>query len=673
MIMQNEFSKERYEEWLAVYKGSFEGQRWEDERYKWVAARQFQDSWDIDAEDFPAMLEKSLSKTGNLLVSAGTFPKGMITQFAHIAPEEIRAMFRELFDESRDVIERIEEFKHKAEALHSKYRPDAGNHYQSENAISTYLWLRYPDKYYIYKLGEVKAVAAALGSDLVFKKGRYEDNLRNFYRLYDSIHDELIKDAGLRKILERSIDQDCYPDLEGRTLTFDFGFFVSRTSRESTEPKHLSEETSRSGDEKRCVWWLNANPRIWSFAETPVGEVQTYTLFNESGNKRRIFQNFLDAKPGDIVIGYESNPVKQIVALGEIVEGSDGERIAFKKTETLATPVDYQDLKAMPELESMEFFVNPNGSLFKVEPEEYEAIIDAIRELNPAVQTEEMEPYDRESFLSEVFVAPSEYDKLARVLRKSKNIILQGAPGTGKTFAARRLAYAMMGSKDDARIRLVQFHQNYSYEDFVMGYKPEGDTFKLKNGVFYEFCKMAESHPDLEYFFIIDEINRGNMSKVFGELLMLIEASHRGDYATLAYNGLSFTVPENLYIIGMMNTADRSLAMIDYALRRRFAFYEMEPAFDAQGFLSAVSDSDSPQLRNLIEVMRDLNKEIESDASLGRGFRIGHSYFCGMESGSAEELRDMVDLEIVPMLEEYWFDDGERVSAWRDRLEGAIR
>ena len=132
-------------------------------------------------------------------------------------------------------------------------------------------------------------------------------------------------------------------------------------------------------------------------------------------------------------------------------------------------------------------------------------------------------------------------------------------------------------------------------------------------------------------------------------------------------------MPENLYIIGMMNTADRSLAMIDYALRRRFAFYEMEPAFDAQGFLTAVSDSDSPQLRNLIEVMRDLNKEIESDASLGRGFRIGHSYFCGMESGSAEELSDIVDLEIVPMLEEYWFDDEERVSAWRDRLEGAIQ
>lgn len=798
--MPNDFIRENFENWLSVYKEAFEGQHWEEERYKWVAVKQFQDTWDIEAENLPGMIETALSKTENLLTSANSFPKGMIVNFANAAPEEVRAMFVDLFDEAQDVISRIERFKHRSEELRQTRMPGAKNHYQDENTITTYLWLRYPDKYYIYKFGEIREVVKALGSELVFKKGRYESNLANFYELYNAIHDELVKDSQLREMLERSIDQDCYPDPEERTLTFDFGFFVSRTFKEMQEegaktlkpgpdydpgfsveewvelldnksifddsalavmkrmadmggtatcsqlakkygghwnyyngksqaaaeriikakgiPQLKREDGSKmfwpilykgkdadgsvegvfiwtlhpalkeaigkidlsriplyetTDNEGSSVWWLNANPKIWSFAETPVGEVQTYTLFNENGNKRRVFQNFLDAKPGDIVIGYESNPVKQIVALGEIVEGSDGERIAFKKTEALATPVDYQDLKAMPELESMEFFVNPNGSLFKVEPEEYEAIIDAIRELNPAAQTEEMQPYDRASFLSEVFVAPSEYDKLARVLRKSKNLILQGAPGTGKTFAAKRLAYAMMGSKDDTRIRLVQFHQNYSYEDFVMGYKPEGDTFKLKNGVFYEFCKMAESHPDLEYFFIIDEINRGNMSKAFGELLMLIEASHRGEYATLAYNGLPFTVPGNLYIIGMMNTADRSLAMIDYALRRRFAFYEMEPAFEAQGFIEEVSENDSSQLQSLIEAMRHLNHEIESDTSLGKGFRIGHSYFCGMESGSTEELSDIVDLEIVPMLEEYWFDDEERVASWRNRLEGAIR
>ena len=154
--------------------------------------------------------------------------------------------------------------------------------------------------------------------------------------------------------------------------------------------------------------------------------------------------------------------------------------------------------------------------------------------------------------------------------------------GRRKTFAAKRLAYSMMGHKDDSRIELVQFHQNYSYEDFVMGYKPTDSGFALKSGVFYEFCNKASSQPGKDFFFIIDEINRGNMSKIFGELLMLIEKDYRGTEATLAYNGKAFSVPENLFIIGMMNTADRSLAMIDYALRRRFSFFEISPGFETE-------------------------------------------------------------------------------------------
>jgi 5-methylcytosine-specific restriction protein B len=321
----------------------------------------------------------------------------------------------------------------------------------------------------------------------------------------------------------------------------------------------------------------------------------------------------------------------------------------------------------------MEFFTNPNGSLFKVSPEEYSVIMDMIRGHNPAAANRTSAPYDKEQFLAEVFLSPDEYEQLARVLKKSKNLILQGAPGTGKTFTAKRLAYAMMGTKDDSRIRFVQFHQNYSYEDFVMGYKPEEDNFRLKTGIFYEFCKTAESHPTKDYFFIIDEINRGNISKIFGELLMLIESSHRGEYATLTYNGLPFAVPKNLYLIGMMNTADRSLAMIDYALRRRFFFYEMEPAFHNDVFKKEIAKNDSLQLQNLIEIIQQLNDEIEKDPSLGRGFRIGHSYFCNLKSGTTGELADIVDFGIVPMLEEYWFDDADKVAEWKKRLEAAIQ
>ncbi len=231
-----------------------------------------------------------------------------------------------------------------------------------------------------------------------------------------------------------------------------------------------------------------------------------------------------------------------------------------------------------------------------------------------------------------------------------KNIILQGAPGVGKTFAARRLAWSMMGEKDDSRIEFVQFHQNYSYEDFMMGYKPVEDGFELKYGIFYRFCQKAANQPDKEFFFIIDEINRGNMSKIFGELLMLIEKDYRGTKMTLAYNGLPFSVPKNLYIIGMMNTADRSLAMIDYALRRRFSFFEIEPGFDSQGFISYQNGLNSETLDELISKVKELNRKIAADKSLGRGFCIGHSYFCGRDVCTDEWLHSVVDYDILPML-----------------------
>lgn len=173
-----------------------------------------------------------------------------------------------------------------------------------------------------------------------------------------------------------------------------------------------------------------------------------------------------------------------------------------------------------------------------------------IREENPAPTAEEnKDEYSKEKFLDQVYMTEAKYDRLVAVLTRKKNIILQGAPGVEKTYAAKRLAYSIMGEKDDDRIEFVQFHQNYSYEDFMMGYKPIEDGFELKYGIFYRFCQKSANHPDKDYFFIIDEINRGNMSKIFGELLMLIEADYRETKTTLAYNGLSFSVPKRLHII----------------------------------------------------------------------------------------------------------------------------
>lgn len=430
---------------------------------------------------------------------------------------------------------------------------------------------------------------------------------------------------------------------------------------------------SAPGEEEHRYWWLNANPKIWSFSDLAVGEQQSYTLYNDNGNKRRIFQNFLDAKAGDMVIGYESNPVKQVVAIGCVSAEQDGQQIYFEKVEGLTSPIDYQTLKSFSELEKMEYFVNPQGSLFKLTKGEYEFIYDVIREENPVASVEKVDKYTKEDFLDEVYMTENRYNMLVSVLKNKKNIILQGAPGVGKTFAAKRLAYSMMGEKDENRIEFIQFHQNYSYEDFMMGYKPVNDGFELKYGIFYHFCQKAANHPDKEYFFIIDEINRGNMSKIFGELLMLIERDYRGTKATLAYNGLSFTVPKNLYIIGMMNTADRSLAMIDYALRRRFSFFDIEPGFDSEGFMKYQEELNNETFSLLVSKVKELNKEISLDKSLGKGFCIGHSYFCGQTECSDEWLHAIVDYDILPMLSEYWFDDTGKLQRWENILHGVFQ
>lgn len=798
------FDQFRLKDVLAQYKQSFVSTQWGNEKYKWEAVKWFQDNWDVNASDFPEMLSRSLDKTFNLLASNNNFPKGMIVGFAKAAPEEVRAMFIALFDESQDVFERMNAFKMQSSILLEKYGNGAAQHYQYENAISTYLWLRYPDKYYIYKFGEVKTVSSELESDYRFKKGAYADNIRNFLRLYDEISAALKEDTELVNLFQSQLTDTCYPDPELKTLTIDVGFYISRLySQENAEKaeaaswfpsdytpglteedwlallgddkvfttgsleimkrmkdyggqatctqlavkygetknfyltgstalaKRVIEKTgcpvltddknenskwwpvlyigryatkdeqgsyiwklrdelsaaldkvdlsgielyvaAAPGEEDRGYWWLNANPKIWSYSDIAVGEVQSYTLYNENGNKRRIFQNFLDAKAGDMIIGYESNPVKQIVAIGRVSAEQDGEKLFFEKVEGLTSPIDYTTLKECPELERMEYFQNPQGSLFKLTRGEYDFILDMIREENPVSTDAAIDAYTKSDFLDEVYMTEKRYENLVAVLRNKKNIILQGAPGVGKTFAARRLAWSMMGEQDDSRIEFVQFHQNYSYEDFMMGYKPVEDGFELKYGIFYRFCQKAANQPDKEFFFIIDEINRGNMSNIFGELLMLIEKDYRGTKATLAYNGLSFSVPKNLYIIGMMNTADRSLAMIDYALRRRFSFFEVEPGFDSEGFIHYQNGLNNETLNELISKVKDLNHEIALDKSLGKGFCIGHSYFCGRDICTDEWMHSIVDYDILPMLSEYWFDDPNKLQRWENILQGVFQ
>ena len=281
--------------------------------------------------------------------------------------------------------------------------------------------------------------------------------------------------------------------------------------------------------------------------------------------------------------------------------------------------------------------------------------------------------YSKDDFLNEVYMDEDTYNTLTELLEAKYNVILQGAPGVGKTFAAKRLAYSIMGQKDTSRIAMVQFHQSYSYEDFIQGYRPSKDGFELVNGTFYKFCKEAEEDNERPYFFIIDEINRGNLSKILGELMMLIEKDKRGEKIKLLYSNEWFTVPQNVRIIGMMNTADRSLALMDYALRRRFAFFDFSPAFSSEGFKNYLAEKDSPKLEKLIAAVESLNSTISTDESLGDGFRIGHSYFCSDDEVTDEWLKSVVEYEVIPLIKEYWFDEPTKVRDWSATLRSAIK
>lgn len=288
-------------------------------------------------------------------------------------------------------------------------------------------------------------------------------------------------------------------------------------------------------------------------------------------------------------------------------------------------------------------------------------------------------PYDKDLFLREVYMGEDDYDTLCALLRRKKNLILQGPPGTGKTFAARRLAYSLMKATDDTCILNVQFHQNSAYEDYVVGFRPDSSgQFRPVPGLFSEFFNKASSpeHQYENFYLIIDEINRANVSKVFGEMMMLVEADHRNDELRVPGLDVSLRIPENVYIIGMMNTADRGIALVDYALRRRFAFYTMMPALDNPKFMHDTEVYGNDRLLRLVEAVRQLNKVITDDPTLGPGFCIGHSYFCFPkdEQPSDADIRAIVDYELVPLLQEYWFDPtdkdtlGEQVAKLKESI-----
>ena len=415
-----------------------------------------------------------------------------------------------------------------------------------------------------------------------------------------------------------------------------------------------------------------------------------YTHYGDWGGRPRkaadsVWDYIHAMKPGDIV--YVRRSFNEIVGRGVVRSDYryDEDRSSFRAvrdvewTHVGSWPLEQRIGRLMLQrlTENTKYTPDQLNALIGIEDSHSPSSVDERSGNNDLDEADEH--YTSADFLDEVFLRPEDLEQMLGLLRRKKNLILQGAPGTGKTFAAKRLAYALMGETDDSRVEVVQFHQSTAYEDVVVGLRPTAEGgFAAAEGVFARFCRRAAADPGRDYVFIIDEINRANISKAFGELLMLIEAEHRGEALRLPVSGELLSVPKRLHIIGMMNTADRGLALIDYALRRRFAFFEMRPALDHPGFLRHVEAVGSARLEALVDVVRRLNQRIAEDEALGPGFQIGHSYLClpaaGPENpaGTDADVTSVVRYELEPLVREYWFDNPAAMDDSIHELESIL-
>lgn len=883
------FDKSLLQQVLTAYKAVFVSKQWPEEKYKWVAVKHFQDNWDIDAPDFAAMLKNALAKTGNLLVSVNNFPARMITEFAEVAPEQVRAMFKELFDETLDIWQRVKSFKEKSQPLLDIHGKNAKNHYQGENTIFTYLWLRYPEKYYIYKISELKTVAETLRSNLVFQNGKYEDNIRNFLKLYNAIRLELLKDDELKTLLKSQLTDDCYADEALCTLTVDFGFYISRRYEQESDNendnaswfptdytpgfsvedwvkllkdpevfttsnleimarfqdfggvatcKQLSDKYGESAnfynsgssylakrihEKTNCPvmaentensrWWpilyrgrynedknvsgvyiwklrpelvealkqvdLSAvklyadfKPTIWKISHGPgVISEEEYTTFEK--NKVAVVHGITGAKGKE----KETQGEKFIhkIQKGDYFYLCRGNSIRllgqFDSDKAVINPEKQDDwyqrsYKVIAVSKNAEPYKGPqkwwtpnnNSTCYNVDD-------------NKDFEENILKPYFKLTLAdlgqnnTETMRNPMIKD-LKELLLSAKQIILTGAPGTGKTYLAKQVAYALTGDNPEncPHIEFCQFHPSFDYTDFVEGLRPvdkgNGNIgFERKDGIFKAFCKKAigksvnnfdeaynkfseflsenysKSSPlelktpnnasfrvflntkgslslltgqknevqgsltsekiktfltekpyefwagyylgvidylkknfnltsiadnnEQKYVFIIDEINRGDISKIFGELFYAVDPGYRGQdgkvktqYSNLIsdddpYHG-GFYIPQNVYIIGTMNDIDRSVESMDFAIRRRFTWKEIK----AQDRVDMWDGKIDQWKADAGKRMNELNAAISLTDSLNDAFHIGPAYFLKL-SEKGYNFETLWDLHIQPLLKEY--------------------
>lgn len=600
-----------------------------EEIYKWKALKNFQEHWNIEAADFRNMFDSSLqAESDNLWASMNYYPKRMIMEFAEVDREKVRDMFRTLFDEEADLPDRIHIFLKGCEDfltfLNSQEDrgKQLGQHYHKDmRAISFYLAFRYPEHYFTYKYTEVKKVAEWIQTDLISMTWDPAEKYLWYMNMAKELRNYLLAQEELKSSYLKWLKKHDLSDPEFTFMTADFIMQSAsgQLSRKTVTPPEV-ERIPTVGDTpielpaKNVIYYgppgtgktyYLRNELFKRFSETrsPMSDEERYLTIARSYSWWQIVGAALLDSGLTSVPELRNHPL--IRAKDAVSQQQNVQAMLWSMLQQ-HTVDDCENVKYSKRAEP-QFFYKESDSRWRVVEAQIDSVVPELREILNQMQVDTDEKVD---------------------IR---------------------------------RYEFVTFHQSYSYEEFVEGIRPDMQdelTYTIKPGVFRSIAERAQQDPDHNYALFIDEINRANVSSVFGELITLIEEDKRLRAqntltATLPYSRLEFGVPNNLYIIGTMNTADRSVEALDTALRRRFAFIEIEPN-------PALLPEDAGGI-NLRRLLSTINSRLERLTD--RDHRIGHAYFINVtDDDTVGELRAIFENQVIPLMQEYFYGDWSRIG-----------